>query len=97
MAEQLVLDQRDGPAHEAARIVVGDAALGGGDDEIGGEGDGDEGAHRQQVKIEEQLGQAVPAAAPARQRNSEERAGQPEAALLAGRFGRRCVSSSHAC
>jgi hypothetical protein len=54
MAEQFILDQRDRAAHEAARVVVGDAALGGGNDEIGGEGDGDEGAHGQQVEIEEQ-------------------------------------------
>ena len=53
MAEKLILDQGDSAAHEAPGVIVRDAALGGGNDEVGGEGDGHEGAHCQQVKIEE--------------------------------------------
>ena len=89
MAEQFVFDEGDGAAHEAAGVVVGDAALGRGNDEVGGEGDGDEGTHRQKVEIEEQLGQAVAPAPPARHGNPEKRAQEAV-------FG-PAVSSSHVC
>jgi hypothetical protein len=66
LAKNFVFDQRNRATHETARVVVGDAALGGGDDKVGGEGDGDKRTHRQQVEVEKQLGQAVAPATPAR-------------------------------
>ena len=93
-AVELVLDQGDGAAHEAACVVVRDAALGSGDDEVGGEGDGDERTHRQQVEIEEKARQAVAATPPVRQGDTEQRAG--ETLVLRFVAGGR-LSSSHAC
>lgn len=66
LAKQFILDQRDRATHEATGVIIGDAALGGRDDEVGGERDGDEGAHRQQIEVEEQFGQAIAPTLPAR-------------------------------
>ncbi len=90
MTEKFLFDQRDCAAHETAGVIVGNAPLRCRDDEVGGEGNGHEGAHGQQIEIEKQLGEAVTTASPAWQRDPEKGANEAWP-LVAG------ISSSHAC
>ncbi|MEF8769474.1 MAG: hypothetical protein V5B59_17720 [Candidatus Accumulibacter contiguus] len=83
-AEQFVFDQEHRAAHEAAGVVVGDALDRSRNDEVGKDRDGHEGAHDQQVEVEEQPGQAV--------------APSPGRRLVSPEDGEQLVAiASHAC